>query len=85
MKFTKEQVKELVRFKDVDTEYGENMRWSRSNLTVVRHEGKLYQLKWEEGLTEDNEDFFEEQEAEEVEQYVEEHTFFVKGWRVKGK
>ncbi len=78
MKFTKEQVKELVWEADVETIEGENRRWSRSNTTIVEFENKFYDLYWEEGLTEMQDDEFEAQDAPEVKQI--EETIVVKKW-----
>jgi len=78
MKFTKKQIEELVWESDVETFHGENRRWSRSNSTVVEYEGKFYELYWEEGLTEGQENEFEAQDAPEVKQVTE--TLAVTKW-----
>ena len=78
MKFTKEQVRELVWEAEVETINGENRRWSRSNTTIVEFENKFYDLYWEEGLTEMQDDEFEAQDAPEVKQI--EETIVVKKW-----
>lgn len=60
---------------EVTTEYGENRRWSRSVSTIIKIKDKLFCIDWEQGLTECQDNYFEEQpyEVEEVE-----HTIVVK-------
>lgn len=57
---------------EVTTEYGENFRWSRSARTIIKIKDKLFCIKWEEGLTECQDNYFEEQpyEVEEVERTI---------------
>lgn len=74
MKLTAEQVENLVYCNKVDNfikikeEEGENRRWSRTNRIIIQDEktNKYYSIYWEEGLTEEQENEFEEQEATEV-------------------
>ena len=81
MQFTKEQVIELTCGSEIDIEYGENRRWSRTNISVVKHNDKFYELYWEEGLTESQENEFFAQDAPEVEQV--ERTITEKVWVAK--
>jgi len=77
--FTADQVKEAVFEWDVETEEGENRRWSRSNSTIVKMEDdKYYELVWEEGLTEMQDNEFYSQSSEEYHQI--EETITVKKW-----
>lgn len=46
---------------EVYVEEGEDRRWSKSMLTVVKIDEKLYAIEWEKGLTEMQEDEFYEQ------------------------
>ena len=85
MKFTAEEDKGMVYEDDLDGEVietieGEDRRWSRTNITIVKHKhtGKFYELYWEHGLTENQENEFEDQDAPEVKQ-VEKRTI-VKSW-----
>ena len=78
MKFTKEQVEELVWEAEVETIHGENRRWSRTNTTIVEYEGKFYDLFWEDGLTEGQDNYYEEQDSNEV--VLVEKTIVVKEW-----
>ncbi len=83
MKFTEEEVRDMVFGDDMDGEVmetidGEDRRWSRTNITIVKHKGKFYELYWEHGLTENQENEFEDQDAPEVKQV--EKTTIVKSW-----
>jgi hypothetical protein len=85
MKFTSNQVEDLVYNNEVETIYGENRRWSRSNITIIKWAGKFYELSWEEGLTEsqDNEFFIQDneffkQDAPEV--ICQEETIVINKW-----
>ena len=57
---------------EVTTKYGENLRWSRSASTIIKIKDKLFCIEWEEGLTERQNSYFEEQpyEVEEVERTI---------------
>lgn len=57
---------------EVDTEYGENNRWSRYVSTIIKIKDKLFCIDWEQGLTELQSDYFEDQpyEVKEVEETV---------------
>jgi len=81
--FTKEEVEEHVFLNDVHTYRGGSRRWSRTNETVVKVDGKFYKLYWEQGLTESQENYFEEQETEEVELKEYEKTIKVSEWIIK--
>lgn len=74
MKFTAEQVQELGYGEDIDgfdfiweTE-GEDRRWSRTMYVVAKHTetGKFYQVEYEQGLTEMQENMYEDQEGKEM-------------------
>ncbi len=78
MKFTGEEVGEFVFEYDVETIEGESRRWSRTNQTIIEYNGKFYSLYWEEGLTENQDNEFEEQDAPEVKQI--EETKIVVSW-----
>jgi hypothetical protein len=76
--FTSEEVREFVCENVVETIYGENRRWLRTNTTIVKVGGKYYALWWEEGLTECQECEYPEQDANEVEKR--EKTIIVNDW-----
>lgn len=65
MKFTEEQVKELVWDSLVDEGAGAR-RWSESMVSICEFEGKFYSIEWERGLTECQENEFYAQDAPEV-------------------
>ncbi len=67
MKFTAEQVEEYVFEHDIETMQGETRRWSRTNTTIVKRDGKFYSLYWECGSTEMQDNTYDEQDAPEVE------------------
>ena len=82
--FKEDDVRELVWESEVERIVGESRRWSRTNLSIVESEGKFYELQWEQGLTEQQEDEYFDQTAKEVEQI--EKTVVVKEWReINGK
>jgi len=78
IKLTSDEVRFLVWECDVETEEGENRRWSRSNSTVVEKDGKFYSVYWEQGLTEMQDNDYPAQTATEVEQI--EETVIIKKW-----
>lgn len=83
MKFTAEEVQNMVYDDDMDVEVietidGEDRRWSRTNTTIVKHGNKFYSLYWEQGLTENQENDFFAQDAPEVRQV--EKTVIEKSW-----
>ncbi len=80
--FTSDEVQDLVFDNEVETIYGPNRRWTRTNQTIIKaDDGKHYKLEWEEGLTENQEHEFYDQEAPEVEKI--EKTVVIKEWKEK--
>lgn len=64
-KLTEEELKMAVfECSEVTTEYGENRRWSRSASTIIKVKDKLFCIDWEQGLTECQDDCFEDQPYE---------------------
>lgn len=80
-KFSKEEVIDLICNCEVERiEDGEG-RWSKYMLSIVEGEDdKFYSLYWEKGLTECQDNYFEAQEAEEVEKRTFEKTITVTEW-----
>ncbi len=83
MRFTADEVRDKVFGEDEDGRVveeidGEDRRWSRTNITIVEHKDKFYSLYWEHGLTENQDNEFEDQDAPEVKQV--EKTTIVKSW-----
>lgn len=74
IKFTAQEVKDIVYervcpegFEWVD-KYSSNYdrRGSRIEFVVLKKDDKFYELWWEKGLTESQENYFEDQELQEV-------------------
>lgn len=76
--FTAEEVEYLVHNEEVYTEEGEDRRWSRTNTVVVKKDGRFYELYYEHGLTENQENSYETQTAPEVE--LQENKQIIKKW-----
>lgn len=77
-------IDELIRLRDYeeDREYGDNRRWSRSVTSICELCGRYYQLNWEEGLTEYQDNEFPCQPFE-VEKHTYEKTITVIEWQPK--
>ena len=79
VKLTVRQLRNLQEY-SIEKITGENRRWSRS-ITDICHVGeKYYELNWEEGLTENQENDFGYQPVE-VELHEEEVTFIKRTWK----
>lgn len=65
--FTEEEAQDLVYEHEIDREEYEDRRWSRTVYSVVKaDDGKLYGIVWELGLTEYQENMFDDGDYEEV-------------------
>lgn len=65
--FTAEEAQDLVYEHEIDREEYEDRRWSRTVYSVVKaDDGKLYGIVWELGLTEYQENIFDDGDYEEV-------------------
>lgn len=69
---------------EIDIEYGDNRRWSRSVFEVVELCGRYFAFTWEEGLTECQENEFYEQPYE-VEKKEYQKTITISEWIKKTK
>jgi len=78
-KLTESELRNLVWEYEVETENGENRRWSRTNTTIVKLLDRYFSVDWEEGLTESQENEYYEQPYEVVCK-TEEKTIVVKMW-----
>lgn len=58
------ELQTLVWQYDIDTQTGENRRWTRTNTTIVKLLDRFFSIEWEEGLTECQENEFFEQPIE---------------------
>ena len=61
---TESELKTLVYEYEVESEYGENGRWTRSVDTISTLGGRFFKTFWYEGLTECQEDEFYDQPVE---------------------
>lgn len=66
-------------FDEVESQYGENRRWSRSVRSIIEIGGRYFALDWEEGLTELQEHEFYNQPIE-VEKKEYSKTIVVTEW-----
>ena len=81
--FTEEQVKILVWNNEVDRVEGENRGWTRTNTSIVKaDDGKFYEVDWEEGLTECQDDEYYAGWYDEVEQVTYQKTITVTDWKI---
>ena len=46
-KLTEKELRELVHNYDIETEKGENRRWSRTNETIVELKGRYFSICWD--------------------------------------
>lgn len=76
---TEAELSELVWEFDVDSEYGDNRRWSRAVTTIVELCGRFFSIDWEEGLTEYQENEFYNQPVEVIKNTYEK-TITVTEW-----
>lgn len=82
---TSDELKELVfDGKEIDKEYGENRRWSRSVVSIIEICERYFSILWDEGLTEIQENEFYEQPVE-VEKKEYDKTIHVVEWIAKNK
>ena len=67
MYLTADEKETLVSENEVTSEGSGGRRWSETMETVVKaDDGKLYRIEWERGLTEHQDDYFEDGEVPEV-------------------
>lgn len=76
---SREELSTLVYEYDLETEHGENRRWTRSNTTIVKLRGRYFSIDWEEGLTEFQKNEFYSQPIE-VTKKTYEKTITVTKW-----
>ena len=81
---TEDELKALVwEYHNVARIEGENRRWSRTVRSVIKLCGRYFEIEWEQGLTENQEDQFFEQPYE-VEQDTYKKVVEVHNWVKKG-
>ena len=77
---TRAELQYLVHEYDIETDKGENRRWSRGMSTISEVQGRFFQTNWEEGLTENQENEYDEQPTE-VKKVTYEKTIEVTEWQ----
>ena len=83
-KLTEDELKALVwEYNNVARIEGENRRWSRTVRSVIKLCGRYFEIMWEQGLTENQEDQFFEQPYE-VEQDTYKKVIEIHNWVKKG-
>lgn len=76
--FEEDELSELLwRLEEVDRIQYDDDRWSRPISSIFRIGERFFQLDWDKGLTEYQQDYFEEQPFE---VFYEEKTIVVKEW-----
>lgn len=76
---TEQEIRTLVYEYDVETEHGDNRRWTRSVTTIVKLCDRYFAIDWEEGLTEYQDSEFYDQPYE-VRKEEEVKTIIVASW-----
>ena len=76
---TEEELGKLVCERGIETEEGENRRWSRTNETIVELGNRHFSICWEQGLTEMQPNDYDYQPIE-VEKKTYEKTITVTEW-----
>lgn len=76
---TKEELQELVFEYEIETEYGDEGRWTRSCCTIVGLKGRFFSICWNKGLTECQENEFYSQPIE-AKKHTYEKTIVVNEW-----
>ena len=79
--FTEDEVEDW--FYEGNITEGEDRRWSSTDTSIVEIDGKHYKLYAEIGSTECQENYYEAQDADEVELKTYEKTITVNEWIVK--
>lgn len=75
---TDREIREVLEY-EVESEYGENRRWSRSVTTISKIGERYFMTEWEEGLTECQQNTYGEQ-PEEVRKKTYEKTITITEW-----
>lgn len=79
-RLTERELKSVVfETKEIKTTYGDNLRWTRGVTTIVEMCNRHFQINWDEGLTESQENEFYNQPVE-VKAHTYEKTITVTDW-----
>ena len=72
-------LQDLAYYQSIEDTYGENRRWSRWVRSIIDLNGRYFAIKWDQGLTEYQEDSFYDQPYEvELKEY--DKVVHVKEW-----
>lgn len=77
---TERELSRLVYEHEYDVEYGDDERWTRHVTSIVKIKDKYFQILWQKGLTESQEDVFMDQPVE-VRPHIYEKTIVVTEWK----
>jgi hypothetical protein len=84
-KLNESELSSLVwEFEEIEREYGDNRRWSRSVTSIIKINNRYFCIEWENGLTENQPNEFYDQPYE-VEKKTYEKTIVVTEWIRKNK
>lgn len=64
LSLTEAELERVVDEFGIETMYGENRRWSRTNATIAQLCDRYFRVEWEEGLTENQENSYTNQPVE---------------------
>lgn len=78
-KLTEEEISRLVFEYEISKTVGENRRWSHTNTSIVSLLNRYFSIVWEEGLTENQDNSYDEQPIE-VKKHEYEKTIIVTEW-----
>lgn len=79
-KLTEKELSNLVHEFGIETDHGENRRWTRSNYTICKLCGRYFEVDWEEGLTEYQDNEYRYQPVE-VELHEYEKVITIREWK----
>lgn len=77
---SKDELSFLIHDYEVETEFGENRRWSRGATTISEVQGRFFMTSWENGLTEYQDNEYYDQPTE-VQKVTTEKTITVTEWQ----
>lgn len=76
---SEDELKRVVYDYEIESDYGENERWTRNVISICKLNGKYFSVNWNEGLTEmQPNDFYNQPDEVELKEY--EKTITVREW-----
>lgn len=76
---SKKEIIDMLEY-EIEREYGDNRRWSRSVISIISINDRYFSICWEQGLTECQEDEYNNQPVE-VKKHTYNKTIEVTEWR----